>query len=158
MTNQEDWRSKRGLVLASLLQGPLTSSEITNLTGLERSEVEAILLSLAATRMVEEREMKGLLRKKTVYSLTELGRQEAEAAKRELERVATEIRRRAEIGDDGGLQGLLTQYQLLVPMLLNLHLIDLMLLQGLGYALAGDQGLDFGEGGEEGGDDVDYEF
>ncbi|MCS7117830.1 MAG: hypothetical protein NZ957_03490 [Thaumarchaeota archaeon] len=147
MTSSEDWRAKRNLVLVALLEGQKSASDIASRTGLQRFEVEATLLSLAASGLVREQEVKGLFTRKTVYSLTELGTREAEAAKRELEKVAEEIRSVAERGDVEGLQSLLASYQLLLPMLLNLHLIDLFLLQGLGYAPADDLTgeLDVGE-------------
>ncbi|MEN3047491.1 MAG: helix-turn-helix domain-containing protein [Candidatus Caldarchaeales archaeon] len=150
MSAQEDWTTRRSLVLAALLEGPVTAAEVADRTGLRRSEVESALISLEAAGLVASQEVKGFLRRRTVYSLTERGRNEAEAARRDLERVAEEIRRRAEEGDEEGVQELLTQYQALLPMLVSLHLLDLLMLQSLGFMLAEDQAFDYGPEGDIG--------
>lgn len=137
-------------MLVALTDGPLTAAEVANRTGLQRSDVESALISLEASGLVSSQEAKGFLRRRTVYSLTERGMREAEEARRELERVAEEIRRRAEEGDEEGVRELLTQYQALVPLLVSLHLLDLMMLQSLGFMLAGDQGFDMGPEGDVG--------
>ena len=142
----EDWSSRRDLILASLLEGPRSLKELAELTGLRRAEVEMVLVSLKAAGLVREEEARGLLRRRTVYLLTEEGMREAREARRRLEQIADEIRRRADEGDLEGLEELPTGYSLFLPLLLNLHLIDLVLLQGLGaYEWFPEEGL--GEGG-----------
>jgi DNA-binding MarR family transcriptional regulator len=127
----EDWSSRRGLILAVLLEGPKSPKELAEVTGMRRPEVEMVLVSLRAAGLVSEEEVKGLLRRKTVYRLTEEGIREAQEARKRLERVAEEIRQRAGEGDAEGLEELLTSYVLFLPLLLNLHLIDLALLHSL---------------------------
>jgi len=145
----EDWSSRRDLILASLLEGPRSLKELAELTGLRRAEVEMVLVSLKAAGLVREEEARGLLRRRTVYLLTEEGMREAREARRRLEQIADEIRRRADEGDLEGLEELLTGYSLFLPLLLNLHLIDLALLQGLGaYEWLPWEGYDEGEAGE----------
>ena len=62
---------------------------------MRRPEVEMALVSLRAAGLVVEEEVKGFLRRKTVYRLTEEGIKEAQEARKRLERVAEEIRQRA---------------------------------------------------------------
>jgi DNA-binding MarR family transcriptional regulator len=148
----EDWSSRRDLILAALLEGPRSLKELAELTGLRRAEVEMVLVSLKASGLVMEEEVRGLLRRRTVYLLTEEGMREAREARRRLELIADEIRRKAGEGDVEGLEELLTGYSLFLPLLLNLHLIDLVLLQGLGaYEWFPEEGLDEGGAGEGGG-------
>jgi len=145
----EDWSSRRDLILASLLEGPRSPKELAELTGLRRTEVEMVLVSLKAAGLVME-EVRGLLRRRTVYLLTEEGMREAREARRRLELIADEIRRKAGEGGVEGLEELLTGYSLFLPLLLNVHLIDLTLLQGLGaYEWFPEEGLDEGEADEE---------
>jgi DNA-binding MarR family transcriptional regulator len=128
----EDWSSRRDLILVALLEGPKSPKELAEVTGMRRPEVEMALVSLRAAGLVVEEEVKGLLRRKTVYRLTEEGIREAQEARKRLERVAEEIRQRASEGDVEGVEELLSSYALFLPLLLNLHLIDLALLQSLG--------------------------
>jgi DNA-binding MarR family transcriptional regulator len=128
----EDWSSRRDLILVALLEGPKSPKELAEFTGMRRPEVEMALVSLRAAGLVVEEELKGLLRRKTVYRLTEEGIREAQEARKRLERVAEEIRQRAGEGDVEGVEEQLTRYALFLPLLLNLHLIDLALLQSLG--------------------------
>jgi DNA-binding MarR family transcriptional regulator len=128
----EDWSSRRDLILVALLEGPNSSKELAEFTGMRRPEVEMALVSLRAAGLVVETEVKGLLRRKTVYRLTEEGIREAQEARKRLERVAEEIRQRAGEGDVEKVEELLTSYALFLPLLLNLQLIGLALLQSLG--------------------------
>jgi hypothetical protein len=89
-------------------------------------------VTVESTKTVVKEEVKGLLRRKTVYRLTEEGIREAQEARKRLERVAEEIRQRASEGDVEGVEESLSSYALFLPLLLNLHLIDLALLQSLG--------------------------
>ena len=136
--------------MAALLEGPKSPKELAEITGMRRSEVEVVLVSLRASGLVREEEVRGLLRRRTVYLLTEEGMREAREARRRLELIADEIRRKAGEGDVEGLEELLTGSALFLPLLLNLHLIDLVLLQGLGaYGWFPEEGYDEGGAGEE---------
>ena len=104
----EDWSSRRDLILVALLEGPKSSKELAEFTGMRRPEVEMALVSLRAAGLVVEEEVKGLLRRKTVYRLTEEGIREAQEARKRLKRVAEEIRQRAGEGDVEGVEELLT--------------------------------------------------
>ncbi len=143
----EDWSSRRDLILVALLEGPRSLKELADITRMKGSEVEMALVTLKASALVREEEVRGLLRRRTVYSLTEEGRREALEARKRLERIADKIKRRAEEGDGEGVEELLTSYALFLPLLLNLHLIDLALLQSSGAL----QDLWSGEGHDEGG-------
>jgi DNA-binding MarR family transcriptional regulator len=101
----EDWSSRRDLILVALLEGPKSPRELAEVTGMRRPEVEMVLVSLRAAGLVVEEEVKGLLRRKTVYRLTEEGIREAQEARKRLERVAEEIRQRAGEGDVEGIRG-----------------------------------------------------
>ena len=91
MVSVEDWSSRRDLILASLLEGPRSPKELAELTGSRRAEVETLLVSLKASGLVREEEVRGLLRRRTVYWLTEEGMREAREARERLERIAEEI-------------------------------------------------------------------
>lgn len=149
VTAMEGWASRRDVVLVALLEGPRTSGELARVTGLKGSELEMTLVSLEAAGLVRRQEVRGLLRRKTVYSLTEEGRQAAEEARIRIERVAEEVRRRAEEGDEEALEELMTTYALLLPLLLHLHLIDVALLHQLGAL------QDWWPEGQEAGDDLE---
>ncbi len=140
-------------MLVSLLEGPKSLKELAEVTGMRTSEVEMTLVALKAAALVKEEEVKGLLRRKTVYRLTEEGMKEALEARKRLERIAEEIRQRADEGDREGLEELLTSYSLFLPLLINLHLIDLALLQSLGAfqewsPIEGHDEVEVGEGEE----------
>ncbi|MEM2858568.1 MAG: winged helix-turn-helix transcriptional regulator, partial [Nitrososphaerota archaeon] len=92
----EGWAIRRDLVLVALLEGPKTLSELSRVTGLSRSELEATLLSLKVAGLVLEQEARGLIRRKTVYSLTEQGRKEAKEARSRIERIAQEVTQKVE--------------------------------------------------------------
>ncbi len=132
MTPMENWSSRRDMILVALLEGPRSLKELAEITGMKGSDVEMTLVALKAAALVKEEEVKALLRRKTVYRLTEEGMKEALEARKRLERIADEIRQRADEGDGEGLEELLTSYALFLPLLLNLHLIDLALLQSFG--------------------------
>lgn len=145
----EGWAIRRDLVLVALLEGPKTLSELSRVTGLSRSELEATLLSLKVAGLVLEQEARGLIRRKTVYSLTEQGRKEAKEARSRIERIAQEVTQKVEQGDDEGLEELLTAYVLFLPLLMHLHLLDVALLQQLGDI------NDWAPEGEESGDELE---
>ncbi|MDJ0274816.1 MAG: winged helix-turn-helix transcriptional regulator [Nitrososphaerota archaeon] len=145
----EGWAIRRDLVLVALLEGPKTLSELSRVTGLSRSELEATLLSLKVAGLVLEQEARGLIRRKTVYSLTEQGRKEAKEARSRIERIAQEVTQKVEEGDDEGLEELLTAYVLFLPLLMHLHLLDVALLQQLGDI------NDWAPEGEKSGDELE---
>ncbi len=78
---------------------------------------------------------------------------EALEARMRLDRIAEEIRQRAGEGDVDGLEELMRSYALFLPLLINLHLTDLALLQSLGafHEWWPEEGHDEGGAGEGGG-------
>ncbi len=69
----EERPSQRDLILAALLEGPKSLRELAEITGIRRPEVEMTLVGLRAEALVREEEVRGLLRRRTVYRLTEEG-------------------------------------------------------------------------------------
>jgi len=145
-------------ILVAVSRGVNTVDELSRFfKGVDPKVLESRLRSLEASGYLRS-ELRGLIFKKRVYTLTEKGGRALDEAMKNVEKASLEARRLAREGrsvDDWPME-----LAWILPLLLWLGLIDLALISSIGYAAEeypGDvQGEPEADAGGEEGFDVDF--
>ena len=123
-----DLDSKHTHVLLAISQGANTVGKISNATGLDKQDVESILLSLKIAGLIDSSEVKGFLRRKTVYYLTERGKDELRAIKERLSEMGRNIEDVLRRGSREEIERTVKEYEDWLPIMMMWGIIDSMLL------------------------------
>ena len=111
-------------VLATLSDGPKTLDKVVKLSGLDKREVEGVLLRLVAGGYVEREERSRLFLTRVEYRLTEFGRTELRRAEEELRAKAEALKAAAERKDREEMRKLAEEHGEWIPAMLLLGLLD----------------------------------
>lgn len=109
-------------------KGELTSTDIANILREDAEDVELTLKGMEREGLIYEKQ-KGIFFKKKVYNLTPTGLEKAKNIKQDLQNKANNIVSAIQRGEDP--QVIYQEYGDVLPLIMEMSLIDMMILESL---------------------------
>ena len=114
------------MVLDAIGRGMKTADKISNVTKLDKTEVELILNDLAVQRLVNRTEKRGFLRKKMEFTINQTGHALLDSKKHELEQKTKDIKQAYGSGNTAQFQSFMGTDRAWIPFLLFSGLLDVV--------------------------------
>jgi DNA-binding MarR family transcriptional regulator len=114
------------MVLDAIGRGMKTADKISNVTKLDKTEVELVLNDLVVQRLVNRVEKKGFFRSKIEFMITETGNDLLTSKKREWEQKANDIKQAYGSGNTAQFQSFMGTDRAWIPFLLFSGLLDVV--------------------------------
>ena len=114
------------MVLDAIGRGMKTADKISNVTKLDKTEVELVLNDLVVQRLVNRVEKKGFFRSKIEFMINETGNDLLNSKKREWEQKANDIKQAYGSGNTAQFQSFMGTDRAWIPFLLFSGLLDVV--------------------------------